>query len=92
MERTMKYWLLLALVLIPITTNAVCSTVAVDGNGRLKNLAQYEFQQAVEEFKKENNARACEHLKLSRSYIKQTDQAIAKDYIVVLYDKMCGEK
>ena len=65
---------------------AICP---VDGDTRLKNLAEKEFSQAVEEFQNNNTLRACEHLKLSRSYIKQTDNKIAEEYLVILYDKMC---
>ena len=71
---------------------AVCNTVSTDDNTRLKNLAQDQFDQSVKEFQNDNPIRACEHLKLSRSYIKQTDEKIATEYIVVLYNKMCEVK
>jgi hypothetical protein len=80
---------LLALLLVTSPAWAICSTVSTDGNTRLKNLAQDEFSQYIKEFQNENPIRACEHLKLSRSYIKQTDEKIASEYIVVLYNKMC---
>jgi len=81
-------------ILLSITSPAwaVCSTVSTDGNTRLKKLAQDEFDQSVKEFQNDNPIRACEHLKLSRSYIKQTDEKIATEYIVVLYNKMCEVK
>jgi protein associated with RNAse G/E len=81
-------------ILLSITSPAwaICNTVSTDGNTRLKNLAQDEFDQSVKEFQNDNPIRACEHLKLSRSYIKQTDEKIATEYIVVLYNKMCEVK
>ena len=84
--------ILAILLLIASPAWAVCSTVSTDGNTRLKNLAQSEFDQSVKEFQNDNPVRACDHLKLSRSYIKQTDEKIATEYIVVLYNKMCEEK
>lgn len=71
---------------------AVCSTVSTDGNTRLRGYAQQEWTQFVEEFQKGNTIRACEHLKISRSYIKQTDEKIAAEYITVLYNKTCEVK
>jgi hypothetical protein len=85
-----KYVLAILLLIAPV--KAICNTVSTDGDTHLKNLAQGEFGQAVAEFQKDNFVRACEHLKLSKSYIKQTDEKIATEYIVVLYDKMCEIK
>ena len=90
MDRTMKNLIVLLLVSSPAW--AICNTISTDGHARLKNLSQSEFNQAVEEFENNNTIRGCEHLKLSKSYIKQTDEKIAKEHIIILYDKKCGEK
>ena len=77
------------LVVLALVSTPVWAICPVDGDVRLRNLAEKEFTQAVEEFQNANPVRACEHLKLSRSYIKQTDNKIAEEYLVILYDKMC---
>jgi len=87
-----KYLVVILLLLFATTAGAVCSTVSTDGNTRLKGYAQQEWTQFVEEFQKGNTIRACEHLKISRSYIKQTDEKIAAEYITVLYNKTCEVK
>ena len=81
-------------VLLSITSPAwaVCNTVSTDDNTRLKNLAQDQFEQSTVEFKKGNTVRGCELLKISRSFIKQTDEKIITEYIVVQYDKLCETK
>jgi len=86
MDRTMKNLIVLLLVSSPAWA------ISTDGNTRLKNLAESEYNQSIKEFENDNHASACEHLKLSKSYIKQTDEKIITDHIIILYDKMCGEK
>ena len=85
----MVKYILAILLFITSSAWAVCSTISTDGNTRLKNLAQNEFDQAVVGLQNNNPVRACEHLKISKSYIKQTDEKIATEYIIILYDKMC---
>lgn len=80
------------LLFISTSVGAVCSTVAVADDQRVRDLAQKEYDQAVEEFQKENTVRGCEHLKLSKSYIKQSEDKIATEYIIILYDKICESK
>lgn len=84
--------LLALLTLVASPAWAVCSTISTDDNTRVRNLAQSEYDHAVEEFQKENVVRGCEHLKLSKSYIKQSDDKIATEYIIILYDKICEVK
>jgi len=88
----MVKYLLAILLFIPLSVWAVCSTVNVGDDARVRNLAQSEYDQAVEEFQKENIVRGCEHLKLSKSYIKQSEDKIATEYIIILYDKICEAK
>jgi hypothetical protein len=71
---------------------AICNTVSTDDNTRLKNLAQDQFEQSAAEFKKGNAIRGCELLKISKSFIKQTDDKIIIEHIIVQYDKLCGTK
>ena len=81
-------------VLLSITSPAwaICNTVSTDDNTRLKNLAQEQFEQSAAEFKKGNTVRGCELLKISRSFIKQTNEKIATEYIIIQYDKLCERK
>ena len=88
----MVKYLTVILLLYTASVGAVCSTVATDGDTRLKGYAQQEWTQFIEEFQKGNTVRACEHLKLSRSYIKQTNEKIAAEYIITLYHKTCETK
>lgn len=87
-----KYLSVILLLLFATSVGAVCSTVSTDGDTRLRGYAQQEWTQFIEEFQKGNTTRACEHLKLSRSYIKQTDEKIAAEYIITLYHKTCETK
>jgi len=82
----------LAILLVASPAWAVCNTVSTDDNTRLKNLAQDQFEQSAAEFKKGNTVRGCELLKISRSFIKQTDEKIITEYIIVQYDKLCEAK
>jgi hypothetical protein len=84
--------ILTILLLIASPAWAICNTVSTDDNTRLKNLAQDQFEQSAVEFKKGNTVRGCELLKISRSFIKQTDEKIITEYIVVQYDKLCEVK
>ena len=84
--------ILTILLLIASPAWAICNTVSTDDNTRLKNLAQDQFEQSAVEFKKGNTVRGCELLKISRSFIKQTDEKIITEYIVVQYDKLCKVK
>jgi hypothetical protein len=86
-----KYVLAISLLIISPAW-AVCNTVSTDDNTRLKNLAQDQFEQSAAEFKKGNTVRGCELLKISRSFIKQTDEKIATEYIIIQYDKLCETK
>ena len=88
----MVKYILTILLLFASPAWAVCNTVSTDDNTRLKNLAQDEYEQSAAEFKKGNTVRGCELLKISRSFIKQTDEKIITEYIVVRYDKLCGAK
>jgi hypothetical protein len=88
----MVKYILAVLLLITIPAEAVCNTVSTDDNTRLKNLAQEQFEQSTVEFKKGNAVRGCQLLKVSRSFIKQTDEKIITEYIVVQYDKLCETK
>ena len=88
----MVKYLSVILLFYTASVGAVCSTISTDGNMRLKGYAQQEWTQFIEEFQKGNTARACDHLKLSRSYIKQTDEKIAAEYIITLYHKTCETK
>lgn len=84
--------ILTILLLIASPAWAICNTVSTDDNTRLKNLAQDQFEQSAVEFKKGNTVRGCELLKISRSFIKQTDEKIITEYIIVQYDKLCEVK
>jgi hypothetical protein len=86
-----KYVLAISL-LIASSAGAVCNTVSTDDNTRLRTLAQDQFEQSAVEFKKGNTVRGCELLKISRSFIKQTDDKIITEHIVVQYDKLCEAK
>ena len=88
----MVKYILAILLLITFPAWAVCNTVSTDDNTRLKNLAQDQFEQSAAEFKKGNTVRGCELLKISRSFIKQTDEKIITEYIIVQYDKLCEAK
>jgi hypothetical protein len=88
----MVKYVLAILLLIASPVWAICNTVSTDDNTRLKNLAQEQFEQSAAEFKKGNTVRGCELLKISRSFIKQTDEKIITEYIVVQYDKLCERK
>ena len=71
---------------------AICNTVSTDDNTRLRNLAQDEYEQAIVEFKKGNTVRGCELLKISKAFIKQTNEKIITEHIIVRYDNLCEIK
>ena len=88
----MVKYVLAILLSISSPAGAICNTVSTDDNTRLKNLAQEQFEQSTVEFKKGNAVRGCQLLKVSRSFIKQTDEKIITEYIVIQYDKLCEIK
>lgn len=88
----MVKYVLAVLLSIASPAWAICNTVSTDDNTRLKNLAQDQFEQSTVEFKSGNTVRGCELLKVSRAFIKQTDEKIITEYIIVQYDKLCETK
>ena len=79
-------------VLLALNINVYgrCNMTNVDDNTRIVSLAKDFADQASDEFKKENALRGCELLKISQSFIKQSDnQALISD-ISSLYDDKCN--
>ena len=80
---------LVILLLIASPAWAICNAIATDDNTRLKNLAHDQYNQSTVEFDTGNTVRGCQLLKVSKSFIKQTDEKIATEYITIKYDNLC---
>lgn len=78
-------------VLLALNINVYgrCNMTNVDDNTRIVSLAKDFADQASDEFKQDHALRGCELLKISQSFIKQSDnQALISD-ISSLYEKKC---
>lgn len=78
------------LCVLAINVNARCNMTNVDDNTRIVSLAKDYAGQADHEFKQENALRGCELLKISQSFIKQSDNQTLISNISSLYNEKCS--
>ena len=76
---------------LAINVDARCNMTNVDDNSRIVSLAQDFANQANDEFKQNNALRGCELLKISRSFIKQSDNHLLTADISSLFEKKCSD-
>ena len=85
-----KLFFMCVLFALAINVDARCNMTNVDDNTRIVSLAQDFADRANDEFKQKNALRGCELLKISQSFINQSDNQTLISEISSLYKKKCN--
>ena len=85
-----KLFFICVLLALTINVYARCNMTNMDDNTRVVFLAKDFASQADHEFKQDHATRGCELLKISQSFIKQSDNQTLISDISSLYDEKCN--